>query len=152
LRRSVPLALTLVAALAGCQEPEPTPEDAAARFGAYVRAGQLREVWGLLTEASRAELSARHQALLDAQGRPAAGAAPDPVEILNSFGLSTLGAAKAPVIASPLGEHVVVRVAGPRGSADLHLRREDGAWKVDLMRSLAPVDTSTVTPPPGPPG
>ncbi|MCA9552778.1 MAG: hypothetical protein KC933_22280 [Myxococcales bacterium] len=142
------LALLALALNLGCAKPEPTPEEAAARFLATVRAGQARQVWGMLTASSQADLTARYQALQAAQGaQEKPGEAPSPVDVLRSFGLNALGSARNPVVASPLGDHVVVRLTGARGSTDLHLLREQGGWKVDLMRSLTPVATATVTPP-----
>lgn len=134
--RSLPLLIALILAFSACKRDETSPEATAERFFANVRAKDATSIWNGLTDDSRKQLRDRHEALAEATGDPV-----DPKAIVAGLGLTALADGKNPVVVSPLGDRVTVRTSGPLGSTDLHLVREGGTWKVDLMRSL----TSSVT-------
>ncbi len=124
------LIFALLLSLAGCKTDSASPEAAAERFFNHVRMRDSDAVWDALSEGSQSKLRDRHQALSATTGD-------DPTAILSSLKLNALGAQEKPVVVSPLGDQVIVRLSGPRGSTDLHLVRQGPAWKVDLWRSLS---------------
>ena len=127
----VVLAVAAALPLAACNKDVGSPEVAAERFFARVRAKDHRAIWDSLSKDARQRLRDRHAKLVEATGD-----ADDPEAIIDALGLVALSESKTPVIVSPLGDRVTVRLSGPRGSTDLHLVREGPDWKVDLTATL----------------
>lgn len=128
------LALALLA-LGACKKDSSAPEVAAERFVAHVARGDARAIWDSLTEGAQARLRARHEALVEATGGDR-----DPEAIVEGLHLEALGEAETPVVVSPLGDRVTVRLSSPRGSTDLELVRDGAGWKVDLTLTSSVAD------------
>lgn len=118
-----------------CKTDAGSPEAASERFFTHVRMRDSEAVWADLSTESQTQLRDRHETL-----RAITGDAGDPDAILGALGLVALGEQKTPVVVSPLGDRVTVRLSGPRGSTDLFLVRQGPDWKVDLWRTLSLAD------------
>ena len=142
---SLGTAFTTLAGISGCNAPAERPERALSRFVGHVRRGRANEAWAALSTETQRKLKADHRALAAAARRPPTD---DIDEILfDELRLRALAEPDSVVVVGPLGERVRLRITVPDGpSAEMWMVREDGAWKVDLTRSLAATSSVAAAP------
>jgi hypothetical protein len=141
MRHRTPLALLATAALmltlAGCRRPQ-GPDGTYRAFAAAARAGDAGQVYGLLSERSRAALDARAKALAArVPGTPASG---------RELALGDLAAgapriARVEVLSESADAAVLgVTVEGSDAREEVHMAREGGSWRVVLpeVRAATP--------------
>jgi hypothetical protein len=121
----------------GCPRDRPRPEEALEAFLADIQYGRADAAWAALSEGSRQSLIERHRTLATGAGE---ATEETPAQILfGDLNLVVMSPPESIIVASPLGNEVMLRVAVAGGkSADIRMVREGVAWKVDLTSSLHP--------------
>jgi hypothetical protein len=128
-------ATSLALTAAGCRRPE-GPDAAYHAFAAASRAGDTGQVYGLLSERSRAALDLRAKALAaKVPGAPASG---------RELAIGDLAAgapriAKVVVVSATADAAVLdVTVEGSEKPGEVRMVREGGRWRVVLPEVAAP--------------
>jgi hypothetical protein len=127
------LGLGLVGWLAGCDRPNfDTPVDAYLSFTKAVKKSDFKTAFGALSSQSRALVTERAKATSEASG---GGLSSDPAAWFFARGGRVDPVDKVELVQAT-GEEATVRAFSAGGTQELRLRRESGAWKVDVTPLL----------------
>ncbi len=122
------LVLVALAALSACRR-EVGPADRYRAFADAAREGKADEVWGMLSEASRAELDRRAKALA-ARAPPGALAASGRAMVLGDLSAVAPRPTSVVVVRESRDAAVVAVEADGRPTREVALAREGGVWRV----------------------
>ncbi len=141
------LALSLFTILSACQQQEPKPEDKLKTFLGAVRSKRGQEAWDLLSTRTRTELERRAARIAQITQDPR----PSKVDVLlfQQMEMMTIRIPESITVVSPISATATLRVSLTEGqTAKVEMIKEADGWKVDLLRSLTPIPTSTRAEPP----
>ncbi len=129
-------ALLWIGVLGACAQAVESPEDVLESFLQEVSFGRLDKAAERLSRSTRDALSRRYHEMRERTGLPPKE--PEPADLLSEgLDLTVLNSAESIVVVSPLGDSVTLRATVEGGaSAEVFMVREDGAWRIDLLRSL----------------
>src|SRR5512140_2093815 len=122
------LAAAALAALPACRR-ESSPADRYRAFADAARAGKADDVWGMLSERSRAELDRRAKALA-ANAPPGVLAASGRAMVLGDLAALAPRPASVVVVRESRDAAVVAVEAQGQPAREVTLAREGGVWRV----------------------